>query len=855
MNALFKKIVDNDAQILPVTHSDGVYVGPNMTLTEKLEDVSGGYGIYVIDLEKWGITEGIPSKPYTRMHFLKANQNIKGINAALQYASENNFTEVIMPKGNYALCYPDPIQMRSYVTFNANGARFKVIYDSDQKSPFHNLNTTNYYESAGECFEFTDQVRHAHLKNMILEGDKYDRSFNNLAYERWIEWTTGVVFRKGASYCSVTHCKISGFMADNVTIVSGNIEVGFPNKTLNDISADGTITASTNTLLTDYITIPRTDMVDISMTTKSLGYSYLTGLTVREFDVAFYKEDNTFIGLTTKRKIYSTIQIPLEAKKLRVKFYNETDPAKNMWSVVVFGNTPVHNKIQYNDLFYGHRGGIQPGGSYNEISNNLIHENGLGADSYQDGKPTFPDSTRYQINQEDSFGDGTVIRDNVLWGGTHGILIRNYNSLIENNIFYNHSGSAVNVYPLQFFTAKGNYFYRCGRGISQSGSGFSDSHMHIYNNSFIYSPVDADDASYQYTITGNNFIDSSLTTLDNALVQGNQFKRSSLTGDGMIQGNFFYDDSGASTVWLQNLSASRLSDCTFKNVNVRALGKQSGGTGRYNMVFKDCRFINGLIETQATAAGRETTYEECEFIDSQVRGWFSTSGAGSTTYSNVVNCKMYSNVSTLTPLYVHSNGADSVWITVEGTKFFIKTNLPSLVTTMYASTNAADITIKNCELEYNGTTPLALTYLQTNTLSNIKRFVYANNKIKNLAFGELSGSKYKFYDPDDFSESEPSSGYFTVGQKMYNALPVAGGSIGWICTVQGHASTTAWGASTSYTVGQQVNTGTKVYYCTVAGTTGTTAPTHSTGTATDGTVTWMYLGSLAVFKQFGLISE
>lgn len=47
-----------------------------------------------------------------------------------------------------------------------------------------------------------------------------------------------------------------------------------------------------------------------------------------------------------------------------------------------------------------------------------------------------------------------------------------------------------------------------------------------------------------------------------------------------------------------------------------------------------------------------------------------------------------------------------------------------------------------------------------------------------------------------------------------------------------------WAATTAYAVGDIVARQGRIYGCTVAGTTGSTAPTHKTGTAADGTVTW-----------------
>ena len=56
---------------------------------------------------------------------------------------------------------------------------------------------------------------------------------------------------------------------------------------------------------------------------------------------------------------------------------------------------------------------------------------------------------------------------------------------------------------------------------------------------------------------------------------------------------------------------------------------------------------------------------------------------------------------------------------------------------------------------------------------------------------------------------------------------------------------TAWAATTAYTVGQQIFTSNRLYNVTVAGTSSSSAPIHTTGSATNGTATLAYVGSPA----------
>jgi hypothetical protein len=70
--------------------------------------------------------------------------------------------------------------------------------------------------------------------------------------------------------------------------------------------------------------------------------------------------------------------------------------------------------------------------------------------------------------------------------------------------------------------------------------------------------------------------------------------------------------------------------------------------------------------------------------------------------------------------------------------------------------------------------------------------------------------------------------------------------------VQGHCSDgQAWAASTAYVVGQTVNANGNVYQCTTAGTSGTTAPSGTGSSITDGTVTWAYVAPLQMLKFMG----
>lgn len=63
---------------------------------------------------------------------------------------------------------------------------------------------------------------------------------------------------------------------------------------------------------------------------------------------------------------------------------------------------------------------------------------------------------------------------------------------------------------------------------------------------------------------------------------------------------------------------------------------------------------------------------------------------------------------------------------------------------------------------------------------------------------------------------------------------------GTVCHWQGLVSA-PWSPTFAYVVGQQVHANGNLYRCTVAGTSSSTAPSHTSGTTTDGTVTWQFI--------------
>jgi hypothetical protein len=98
----------------------------------------------------------------------------------------------------------------------------------------------------------------------------------------------------------------------------------------------------------------------------------------------------------------------------------------------------------------------------------------------------------------------------------------------------------------------------------------------------------------------------------------------------------------------------------------------------------------------------------------------------------------------------------------------------------------------------------------------------------------------------------PTTGDYARGDIILRRNVVLGGLVGWVCTTTGSIASSAWQASTAYTVGAlRTNDGGKTYLCTTAGTSaGSGGPTGTGSAISDGTCVWDYKAAY-VLSPFG----
>ena len=709
---------------------------------EGIETSSPNQGMYTIELDRWGILPGIPEKPYQIEDYQKALGNINGINSALTYAYDQGYSFVILPKDEYAICFPTPIQLKSNQTFDCMGATLKVIYDSDNRSPYDPDQNRHPSFLEGNAIEFTRGVRNSHLRGLRLIGDRYERSFK-YSEERRREGSYGVVFRGDACYCSVSHCYIAGFMGDQIRFVAegyirngpsgvGSQTLGTINPTTGEVISD----INSKSVVSALISIPTSEKP--FFTIGGQGYSRTTRMNNKRFHVYYY-QDGIYLGRLIGNKVQAPVTIPKHATHMRLMYLEESDPKKQFDIFIRYGGDCHHNVVEFNELADGHRGGIQPGGSYNIIQYNKIRDNGSSDGWLWGGIPTFPDSTRYGINQEDSYGDNTIIRGNHIYGSFHAILVGTYSVFIENNVI-NNCSNGIRVYGMEYGSITNNYI-QTGNPVSSSGTSLLGAVQVIGN--FCLGDISLGNASYECIVKGNHVVGGGLR-VGNGICEGNTVSLSkhyfgnsgSLEGDSLKFNHFKGTNPALSKIFVYPEGSKFIEECTFYDIEIEM---------RKAVTYKKCKFYNCRFLTGHTTSVVPYEFIECEFFDSRPMQ------RTKDTLMTFKDCQIQFSASYTFNHFLLGFSTTPMSLSINMDGCAIKTAAPLLgiIESNYINQNTIKYEIKNTSIEYtgDGVLDLRINRREATVFSGLIANL-ALTKI-NLNTQELTGHKYTLYDPAD----------------------------------------------------------------------------------------------------------
>lgn len=801
---------------------------------------------YTIELSRWGITQGIPTKPYTTNHYNIAKANITGINNALDYAYTNGYSRVVLPRGQYAICYPNPILTKPNMMIDFNFSTLKVIYDSVNRSPF-DISTNPVYKFGGSSISCTTE--YTDIVNLKLIGDRIERSWIE-PDEVNMEFTTGISFGSGANFCSVRNCNISYFMGDAIStgfapyshFSVGTFEFG-------SLSTKGSpISGNTSKSLRSvgYISLP-SDIKGLCMI--GLGYAPATSIPNGQYNIYFYDANNVFLSYKTDIRTRDYVPVPRNAVKAKITFEGDgtvdagTTASQNppYWAILVKNGIGDHLTIENCELHRNHRGAMTVGINNVLVRRNYFHDTGQSSAYDIDGIPNFPDGTRYAINTEDNSGHNCRFIENVFDNIRLAIAIRGeYNEITGNE--FRHCTLGVYLYHLKHCIISNNYFYYSTLGGYEYKN--FDRHWIISNNVF----------------KGKGFGFGGTGTIDS------------------IVNNTLYNCSSSSPLRILNFSGNTFDNSSYLYIELETVCEQNtfmngstvSASGNTSVPFdriRNCRFLNNSSATLTGNKG-ELIIRNSHFNESYIKF------ADNTTYT-LIGCTFNNPTKAIVT-------SPNIWDIgqTHNTVQFISSNISMGQKALISAVCWGKLIIDNSTIIYNLTSDLTTAFLDT--YGSITDGIEITNSTI-TAIGGNASQKADLFDPNDkhnglyirldnnkftrFSLTEvaveiqssvmankPTTGTFKLGQIVLNANPKKGEYVGWVCTSSGNASNTTWSANTNYTRGSEVSTGGNVYVCTRGGTSGSTPPTGANSAIADGTVIWKYLNPLAILRPYGLIS-
>jgi hypothetical protein len=753
----------------------------NIQLAKITDIPTGGIStpsrIYEIELSRWGITQGLPTKPYSNANYTISNNNIIGINNALQWAKDNNYNYVIFPRGQYSICYPNPILTQGNMTIDFNFSTFKVMYDSVNRSPF-DITGGLVHLFGGDSILCT--TPYTHIVNLTLIGDRIDRSWLSATLEgatgeRAMEGSNGVKFGAGADYSSIRNCNISYFMGDAIALYFApysNIEIGQMEfgelNTTNGITQTSTDTKRIRSMIS--IAIP-SDMNSMSLI--GIGYSSETSIPSMQYDIFFYKSDGTFINSKLNARTRDEIIFPVGTAKIKLSWVGDGTVDQGLypdnppyWALILKNGIANNITVEYNEIHRCHRGGLFLGTNNTIIRKNYFHDTGVPDGEDVDNLPTFNDGTRYAISTEDNIAQNNKIQDNVFDNVRLAITLRGEWNEITGNEFRN-CPVGVQLYHLRNCLIDRNYFYYSS--IDNFGFDNYDRNWSITNNIFKHSSIGISGNGGSYTTcAGNYFFDNSFY---NVTVPALSFK------------NNTFDNS--SFVWQNNFTT--VDGCTFINNGWINIASQ---TKPIDQIIR-CKFINGgyvrgqnsvqviIRDSYFKESGFQYSTGQCIYtlnnckVDNTTRAVIDNPLAADVgTVSHTLEVKnSVINIGGQKPL-INSYNWGSVTIQDSIINYTLTSNYTKALLDTYGNITSK-VDIRNTTITSTGGTA-------SQSVANATTIILNDNTFTNFS---LTGATVEI--TSNKMTSPPTKGIWKVGDIVYNSTPTIGGVLGWVCIITG----------------------------------------------------------------------
>ena len=836
-----KKFKTNTGEyVYPMTVGKAVYVEPDKNIVDKFNDIlaekGSGLKTYYVDPIRWNLTTIITD--YTDLTV--ATNNTNGINGVLQWAVQNGYLEVILPKGQYLVSDFTAIEPPSYITLNLNGSTLRL----------RNTGNAGY-----RMITFDQHQSYCRITNGKLQGDRYDHDYSTPGDHAS---GYGISFID-CQWIIADSLEICDFTGDNITLTGGPGWVPSGEYDLTTFETGG-ISLSNGTLTVDTKRQRQVNAIDLNVTKNPYmqavwdkGYFAIEGdswgnfggdINCDSFDVIFYDTNNVFISSLAHVNFFDFIYPPPNARYVKIVMI-QSNPISSGGSVMTFGVTQRAQNIYIEkcDIYKGRRCGISCGGRNIYVRDNIIHN--IGDVRLSDGTVNGGAAPRAIMDIEDGYGMNQNIwfTGNTCYSATIGVSPVSSRRVHIDNNFFNRVGtttvwgaclqvsitnnkwenSGVNVYGEATIT--GNTFYKTNVGLGDSGMWTNEIPVVCSNNIFHNSGLTLSKSTpYRITATGNNFFSDTEGAID-----GNAYMSCSGKPQTVADNHFFgagctFDDTN---IW--HVKGFTFKDMFAGNVYIKLP----------HGIIEDCVFDNaGAIRFPSNSSNFRTVLSNCYFTDTKGNNLLNFNGNKGMRLT-IKNSRILWTTST-TLVYSQNDNGDSI---IEFSNNYIEysglsTNNFSIFNFYTPSFNAGKVIIKGNEIVSN----MAISVINTNKMMPRTQWIFQDNTLTTVTqtFTQTdnvttSGNIVNGVNDPWKNVTDPTTiawGSYPQGYILNNSNPQPGGNMYWVQTTSpsGYIANASWQASKAYNAKDRILASNgHVYEVASATTSGTVIP-NFTGT-------------------------
>lgn len=439
----------------------------------------------VVDLEKYNITQADYTTPFTVENYNVAHQNGLGIQQAIDEAKEKNMQELIIPPGNYPLCYHanskdeyNAIINSEGIDIIANGCKFYVIYDEDGINPYYswtdeeltaNNNIKDSYRLSGYFFKTNRNIIGAE----IIGERAYRKNINT----KYMDKSYGIGLTTYTKGNKIKNCKIHHISGDGIGCGSYMQQVATWLTGSDALATAKKFDYSSKTFVDSTLsfTSPRHSIywADItkSFLIRSQNYFIWSIHPLKIHCFGGVKNGDTY----TEGEYLSTILVnqgeyfyfPKDTCFFYVEIVDSAEheiSATSTISMALGYGTYCNTVIDGCEIYANQRGGISNIPTGTTIKNCTIRCNGgkyENMDAYYDG-------TQFGIDIEDIFIHSVTIDNCLFFENSNAILYRCHGIKILNSIIYGNV-SSLN-YSIDFYAENTRFKNNCN--MNNGGASF-----------------------------------------------------------------------------------------------------------------------------------------------------------------------------------------------------------------------------------------------------------------------------------------------------------------------------------------------------------------------------------------------